>query len=103
MFWNNIHLSLLCLMNEDTLSVISSIILFYRLIILCSLLSKEAATYTQGMTDLALPILAVLQDLPLAFRCYLKLLQKHSLFCTPQSLKKIDELMVRQLQRHDSN
>ena len=56
-----------------------------RTLVLCYLSLNPHVSYCQGMTDLALPLLAAMPNLSLAFWCYVHLMDSHSLLVGPDT------------------
>lgn len=61
---------------------------------MCYLSLNPHVSYCQGMTDLALPLLAVLPNLSLAFWCYVRLMD-HSLLVGPDTAAAMKKDTVR--------
>ena len=67
----------------------------YRTLVLCYLMYNAKAVYSQGMTDLALPLLSIVKDIPIAFWCFVNLLETHALFMSSQAAQSLEDQIVR--------
>jgi hypothetical protein len=65
-----------------------------RTLVLCYLVHNRKVVYSQGMSDLAVPLLSVVKDIPVAFWCYVNLLEKHALFMSSRAAQAIEEQIV---------